>query len=72
MRVFINEGGKFYAADKPFHPNDAESTFPTPDMVTVLAKEQKPLSREEMLQKIVDLGNQRIMGTLVPEGNPDA
>lgn len=49
-RVFINENGKFYKADEPTSPNHAESTFPTPDMLTVLTDE--PCTREEMIRKI--------------------
>jgi hypothetical protein len=66
MRVFINESGKFYAAEAPFSHSDAESTFPTPDMIEVLSKEQKPISRDDMVGKILELGNARMWAVLAP------
>ena len=49
-RVFINDQGKFYKAEKAENSSHAEVTFPTGDMLKAL--EEKPISREEMIAKI--------------------
>lgn len=65
-RVFINQSGLMYAAPAALHPSDAESTFPTLDMIIVLSKENQPISRDVMIGKIVELGNARLQATLAP------
>lgn len=65
-RVFINQGGLFYAAPQALSVNDAESTFPTPDMIEVLSKQEQPISREVMIDKILKLGASRMNAVLAP------
>lgn len=64
-RVFINEAGKFYKAKKAGSPADMESNLPTSDMLEVL--DANPIPREEMVGKIIDLGNRRVASILAPE-----
>jgi hypothetical protein len=65
-RVFIDQHGKFYAAPQALHPSDAESTFPTPDMIEVLSKEDRPISRDDLTGKIIELGNTRMRAVFNP------
>lgn len=67
-KVFINEQGKFYKAESAKSPADAENNLPTPDMINVL--NDTPCSREEMIAKIIALGNERITTTLAPSSIP--
>lgn len=68
MRVFINESGRIYRAEEPKSIADAESNFPTADMLAVL--DENPVTREEMIKKIIDLGNKRATAVLASEVNP--
>lgn len=69
-RVFINTEGKFYKGDKPLDISDMEAMHPTEDMLQVLDTEIG-VRREEMLGKIIELGNKRLAAVLAPESNPD-
>lgn len=65
LRVFIDQNGKFYKGDKATNDSDMESNHPTEDMLAVLT--DSPMRREEMLAKIINLGNKRITAVIAPE-----
>lgn len=65
-RVFIDQGGMFYAAAEKLSEHDAESNFPTQDMRDVL--DETPVYREVMIDRIIKLGNKRTNAVL---GHPN-
>lgn len=52
MRVFCDEGGKFYSGENPKSPTHSELNFPTENMLEVLGQEKEHISMEELILKV--------------------
>lgn len=62
--VYMTDMGHLYKGVSPKSPGDASKPFATPDMLAVLT--DIPCPQEEMVKRIIELGNKRTAAVLEP------